>query len=296
MKSFLEKTITCEARAKINLSLDVVNKLPNGYHEVEMIMQPITLSDTVKISTRPDDEIKVTSDDLRVPLDENNLVYQAAMLMKNHYALKTGFNIHISKKIPIAAGLAGGSSDAAATIRAIASLEGISLHSQQIQEIALSIGADVPFCLQEGAAFAQGIGEKLTPIQGLSENIQIVLVKPNFGVSTQWVYSNLDYRTLEKRPQTKALLHALKTGDTDFVINGLCNVLEEVTLKAHPQIEDIKKTLKSYGADGVLMSGSGPTVFALFKKEKKAKDAYFNIKKRYTQSFWVKPYCKEKKV
>lgn len=287
MKDNLNKeTIHLKARAKINLTLDVVGKRPNGYHDVEMIMQQVSLYDEVVVKKRDDDRIVLTCSEPHLPVDESNIAYRAALLMQQTYDLKEGFDIHIVKNIPICAGLAGGSTDAAATLKAINTLCQLDLNQEELMTLGLKLGADVPFCILEGAALAKGLGEQLTPIQGL-KGIFMLLVKPNFGVSTQEVYQKLKYQEVPVKPCTEEMLQAIQENHLTSVSKLLCNVLESVTLPLYPEVAHVKEMLKGYGATGVLMSGSGPTVFGLFKNQERAKKAFKKIKKSYPQTYLV---------
>ena len=282
--------VAIKARAKINLTLDVIGKRPDGYHDVEMIMQQINLFDLVTISKREGDaDIVITSSDLFLPKNEGNLAYLAAKQMMTQFNLPTGFDIHIEKNIPVSAGLAGGSTDAAAVIVGISMLMDENVPLEMLETIGLRIGADVPFCIRGNCCIARGLGEKLEPIQGLSQ-MWIVLVKPNFGVSTKEVYTHLNLEEVKEKPDTQAMVQALLTQDKNKIVNNLCNVLETVTLKRYPEVEHLKSQLVSFGADGVLMSGSGPTVFGLFKNLNRAKLAHKNIKRFFNQSYIVTAY------
>lgn len=280
------ESIHLKARAKINLTLDVVGKRANGYHDVEMIMQQVSLYDEISVKKRRDSDIVLTCSEPYLPVDESNIAYKAARLMKDTFDLTEGFDIHIVKNIPICAGLAGGSTDAAATLKAINSLCALGLSQEKLMELGLKLGADVPFCLLEGAAIARGLGEELTPIEGL-KGAFMLLVKPNFGVSTQTVYQNLKLESLTERPDTQAMLQAISENKLYQVASLLSNVLESVTLEMHPEVAGIKSLLKGHGAIGALMSGSGPTVFGLFKDQDRAKKAYKKLKKLYPQTYLV---------
>ena len=284
-----EISLTLKARAKINLTLDVLGRRDNGYHDVEMIMQQINLFDTVTVKINDCGEIRLSCSDRFLPVDEKNLAYRAAMVMKDAYALTEGFDIHIEKMIPIAAGLAGGSTDAAAVMKAINALCSLNLETETLQELGFQLGADIPFCFLEGCAVARGLGEILEPMRGF-EHAWLVLVKPSFGVSTKDVYMGLKLDEVTHRPQTAAMIQALKNQNRREIVDGLCNVLESVTLKMHPKVNEIKGLLSSYGADGVLMSGSGPTVFGIFSNYDKAKNAHKKIQKYYKQSYVVSTY------
>ncbi|MBS7526573.1 4-(cytidine 5'-diphospho)-2-C-methyl-D-erythritol kinase [Fusibacter paucivorans] len=282
--------VTVKAHAKINLTLDVIGKRTDGYHDVEMIMQQISLHDVVTISQRHEDlAINLTSTVSHLPTDSTNLAYRAAMLMREVYGIQSGFNIHIEKHIPVAAGLAGGSTDAAAVITGIAKLMALPVETASLEAVGLKIGADVPFCIRGGCVIARGLGEILEPIKGL-EYVWLLLVKPNFGVSTKEVYGNLDLSAIKAKPNTQAMVAAIRDNQRMTVISELCNVLETVTIKRYPEVGMIKKQLVSFGAEGVLMSGSGPTVFGFFKDLNRAKLAHKKMKRFYHQSYIVTTY------
>jgi len=285
------ESVQIKARAKINLTLDVLGRRDNGYHDVEMIMQQINLYDIVTVTKVHENRILLTCSDTFLPVDERNLAYRAAELMKEAYDITCGFDIHIEKNIPIAAGLAGGSTNAAAVIMGINQICALNLSLEEQQHQGFKLGADVPFCFLEGCAIARGLGEILTPITGF-EHAWMVLVKPNFGVSTKDVYSNLKCEALKVHPDTGAMVEALKAQNRFAVLSGLCNVLESVTLELYPKVQEVKTLLTSYGADGVLMSGSGPTVFGVFSSYERAKTAHKKIKKQFPQSFVVNTHNK----
>ncbi|MBM7560956.1 4-(cytidine 5'-diphospho)-2-C-methyl-D-erythritol kinase [Fusibacter tunisiensis] len=283
------KSLTLKARAKINLTLDVVGKRDNGYHDVEMVMQQIDLYDVVTVTQldRPDIELSCTDD--FIPTDQRNIAYKAALLMKKRYNLEAGFQIAIEKNIPVAAGLAGGSTDAAAVIKAINVLCQLNLELSDLMALGLEIGADVPFCILEKCALAEGLGERLTPIRGF-EHAWMILIKPGFGVSTKEVYKALKWDTIENHPNTEAMLKALNQQNRHDILLNFRNVLEDVTLDLFPQVADIKAFLVGHSAEGVMMSGSGPTVFGFYKSYDRAKSAHKKIKKHYPHSFVVSTY------
>lgn len=279
--------ITLKAYAKINLTLDVIGKRDNGYHDVEMIMQQIDLYDLVKVSRiENSNEIRLTCSDKFLPTDQMNIAYRAAHLMQELNNLKCGFEIHIEKNIPIAAGLAGGSTNAAAVIKAINMLCCLDLSLESMKAIGFMLGADVPFCIQGNCAIARGLGELLEPIKGL-EHTFIVLIKPNFGVSTKEIYQNLNWETIEKHPNTAAMVAALAEDNRYLVNHLLCNVLETVTFERYPKVHMLKQFVKRYGPDGILMSGSGPTIFAIYKNYDRAKHAVKSLKKHFPQTYLV---------
>lgn len=283
------QSIKERGRAKINLTLDVVGKRPNGYHDVEMIMQQIDLCDDITVSLRADGKIHLTSSDAFLPVDDKNLAYKAARLMQETFDLKVGFDIHIDKRIPVAAGLAGGSTDAAATLKAINKLCALSLTQEKLCALGLILGADVPFCIVGGCALATGLGEVLTPIKGF-EHAWMILIKPAFGVSTKDVYTALDYAHLPYHPDTQGMIDALANQSKRQIFDKLCNVLEVVTIEMQPQVKVIKQYLLDHGAQAVLMSGSGPTVFGFYKDYNRAKNVYKKIKMHYPQSFVASTY------
>ncbi len=266
---------TAYAYAKINLSLDILGTLPNGYHEVRMIMQSLQLHDTITLKITAAPGITMTCSDTTLPVDTHNLAYRAAVLFCNTYKITDGIALHLEKKIPIAAGLAGGSSDAAAVLRGLNEMFGCPASPKELAALGVSLGADVPYCLMLGTALSEGIGERLTSLPS-APDCHCLLVKPAAGASTKQIYTDYDalVQTTEiEHPDTDTLLSALSAGDYETLVSGLCNVLEPVTMQLVPDIAIIKNTLQTLGADGVLMSGSGPTVFALFSDLDTAKRA-----------------------
>ena len=252
-----------KARAKVNLGLDVCGRLPNGYHKVKMIMQTIDLYDELEFNKRKDPDI-ILSVDSKDPLGDigNNLIFRAAKLMKEYYSIKEGIEIHLKKHIPVAAGMAGGSTDAAATMLAMNELFELGQTREQLMEQALRLGADIPFCIQGGTALAEGIGEKLTELPA-PPKASILVAKPPIMVSTKEVYQSLKADELSSHPDIDGMIEALKQGRMD-------NVLETVTVEQFPVIAQIKDFMKEHGAMNALMSGSGPTVFGIYKEEQEA--------------------------
>ncbi len=268
-------THTAYAYAKINLSLDILGTLPNGYHEVRMIMQSLQLHDTITLTTNNTPGIIMTCSDPSLPVDERNLAYRAAVSFCEAYHISDGIALHLEKKIPVAAGLAGGSSDAAAVLRGLNEMYGCPATPKDLAELGVKLGADVPYCLMLGTALSEGIGERLTALPS-APACHCLLIKPAAGASTKQIYTEYDalVQTANiKHPDTDALLSALSKGDYTALVSGLCNVLEPVTMGLVPDIAVIKETLQALGADGVLMSGSGPTVFALFSDLETSKRA-----------------------
>lgn len=269
--------IECKARAKVNLGLDVCRRLENGYHEVKMVMQTIDLYDELEFRKRNDPDI-ILSVDSNDPLGEisNNLIFRAAKLMKEHYSIKQGIEIYLKKNIPVAAGMAGGSTDAAMTMMAMNTLFELGQTKEQLMEQALRLGADIPFCIMGGTALAQGIGEHLTVLPAPKQAV-ILTAKPDIMVSTREVYEKLNLQEIERHPDIDGMCKALQEGNLDGVTDRMENVLESVTVKIHPVIRQIKDLMKEQGAVNALMSGSGPSVFGIFKSKETAKKAAESI-------------------
>lgn len=266
-----------KAAAKINLTLDTLYKRKDGYHELEMVMTTIDLSDRLDLWTRKRKRITLESSSGLVPQDERNLAYRAAKLLQERYHVQQGVHIRIHKKIPVAAGLAGGSSDAAAALRACNRLWGLNLSIKQLAKIGAEIGSDVPFCVYGGTALAKGRGDRITLLPP-PPHCWVVLAKPPRSVSTADVYQRLHVDQIKKRPRTAAMVEALKKGDYDQMIQYLGNVLEPITMSIYPEVRLIKERMKSFGADGALMSGSGPTLFALVSNETRANRLYNSLR------------------
>jgi len=266
-----------KAPAKINLSLDVLRKREDGYHEVEMIMTMVDLADRLEMEELPRDTIIISSQAGYIPLDEKNLAFQAAKLVKDRCGVDKGVYIHLDKRIPVSAGLAGGSTDAAATLRGLNRLWRLGLTDDELRLMAEELGSDVPFCVTGGTAIARGRGEKLEPIPA-PPPCWVVLVKPPINVSTADVYGRFRVNEIKRRPQTQAMIQAIERGDFAGVCASLGNVLEDVTISLHPEVRYIKEAMLRLGADGALMSGSGPTVFALVQKESKLARVYNGLR------------------
>jgi 4-diphosphocytidyl-2-C-methyl-D-erythritol kinase len=266
-----------KAPAKINLLLDVLYKRKDGFHEVEMIMTMVDLADRLEMEELPRDTIIISSQVGYIPLDEKNLAFQAARLIKERYGVRKGVYIHLDKKIPVAAGLAGGSSDAAATLRGLNRLWQLGIPEQELSELGAELGSDVPFCVSGGTAVARGRGEKLERI-GNPPQCWVILAKPPINVSTADVYGKLRAAELKKHPSADRMVAAIERGSFSAVCEGLGNVLENVTLELHPEVQQLKEIMYKLGADGVLMSGSGPTVFGLVAKEAKVGRIYNGLR------------------
>ena len=279
--------ISLKALAKINLGLDVVRRREDGYHEVRMIMQTIHLYDKLDIQKTTESGIAITSNLSYVPTNENNLVYKAGKLLMDEFDIKEGVSVHLQKRIPVAAGMAGGSTDAAAMLYGMNQIFDLGLSRKELMERGVKIGADVPYCLMRGTALAEGIGEKLTYIKGINKDVNILVCKPDIFVSTKEVYQSLDIKNIEKRPDNKLLIEKLKNDDIVSVSNNMVNVLEEVTSKKYSDIKVIEDIIAKNGAMGTMMSGSGPTVFGFFDNEEKAKRARVELLENYSQVYVV---------
>ncbi|MDQ0872057.1 4-diphosphocytidyl-2-C-methyl-D-erythritol kinase [Paenibacillus sp. V4I3] len=266
-----------KAPAKINLSLDVLHKRSDGYHEVEMVMTMVDLADRIEMQELSRDTIIISSQAGYIPLDEKNLAFQAARLIKDRYDVKQGVYIHLDKQIPVAAGLAGGSSDAAATLRGLNRLWNLNIPMEDLQVLGAELGSDVPFCVTGGTAVARGRGEKLEPIVSPPQ-CWVVLAKPPINVSTSEIYGKLNAREIKHHPSTEGVLNAIREKRFDQLCGSLGNVLEEVTLDLYPEVRHLKECMQRLGADGVLMSGSGPTVFGLVSKEAKVPRIYNGLR------------------
>ena len=280
-------SIKLKSRAKINLSIDVLGKREDGYHLVEMIMQTIDLYDIIKIKELKCNEIIIKSNSSDIPLDENNIVYKAAKLIKETFNINKGIEIFIDKYIPIAAGMAGGSSNAAAVLVGLNKLWNLQLSEEELKSLGFKLGADVPFCIVGNAALAEGVGEELTYIKGLSKDVSILVCKQELFVSTKDVYGGLDLNNLKQRPNNKLLIEYLKDDNIEGVSNNMVNVLETVTSKMHEEINDIEKIMNENKALGSMMSGSGPTVFGIYKNIEDALKGKKELLKKYKQVYVV---------
>ncbi len=258
-----------KAPAKINLALDVINKRDDGYHNLKMVMTTIDLYDRITFEKIDENKIILNSNKHYLPNDDKNLAYKAAKLIKENYKIDKGIKIYIDKNIPVAAGLAGGSSDAAATIRALNKMFKLEMNLSDMINIGEKIGSDVPFCIYNKTAIAEGRGEILTPIRKVPK-CWVVLVKPKFGVSTKEIFGNVNYLDIF-HPNVEQVISSLNNQDYYQLCSMIGNSLENVTFKLYPEVQEIKKKLLLLGVDAALMSGSGPTVFGFVKKEKKAK-------------------------
>lgn len=258
--------ISLRAYGKINLGLDVVRKREDGYHEVRMIMQTVSVYDKLELEQTEKPGIELKTNLSWLPVNEENLAYRAADSLMKEFEISQGVRINLEKNIPVAAGMAGGSTDAAAVLKGINSLFSLGLSDEELMKRGVKLGADVPYCIMGGTALSEGIGEILTPLPPLPE-CNILIAKPEVSVSTKFVYENLKANELKEHPDIDGMTEAIKSGERKGVIARLGNVLETVTVPAYPVIKEIKDFMKEHGAENVLMSGSGPTVFGIFDTE-----------------------------
>ena len=243
-----------KAYAKINIALDAIGKREDNYHLLRMIMQTVDLYDVIDIEKSNDSNISISCNKHYVPTDERNLAYKAAVLFRDEFNIKDGVKINIKKNIPVAAGMAGGSTNAAAVLVIMNRLFNVNASLEVLKEIGLKIGADVPYCIEGGTALCEGIGEIITPLKPFENKILVVL-KPNFGVSTKEVYTNLDINKIRKHVNIEGLIQAMENDDLDYVSKNMKNVLENVTLKKHTILKNIKEDMRKSGALGAMMSG-----------------------------------------
>lgn len=271
------RSISLKAYAKINLGLDVLGTLPNGYHEVCMVMQNIGIYDKVNMRRNNTGEIKLTCNLSFLSEAADNIAYKAARLIKEEFGLTEGVDIDLYKYIPVAAGMAGGSTDAAAVLKGMNLLFDLGITEERLMEYGAKLGADVPYCIMGGTALSEGIGERLTALKACPECV-LVIAKPGISVSTKYVYDNLVLDENTVHPDIKGIVAAIEAGNIKGVAARLGNVLEDVTIKAHPVIAEIKDAMRECGSFGVLMSGSGPTVFGMFENEEQAETCVEQLK------------------
>ena len=266
-----------KAMAKINLGLDVLGKREDGYHEVRMIMQTIRMYDILDIRKTKRPGIVLTTNLPFIPTDSRNLVYKAAQMLMDEFGIEEGLSIKLRKFIPVAAGMAGGSSDAAAAFVGVNRMFHLGLTEEQLMERAVKVGADVPYCIMRGTALAEGIGEKLSKLPPMVK-CPVLIAKPQISVSTKFVYENLKLGSDMVHPDIDRLVADIREKDLYKIAADMGNVLETVTIPAYPVIADIKDHMMEHGAVNAMMSGSGPTVFGLFDKEATAVEAYEAMK------------------
>lgn len=268
-----------KAYGKINLGLDVVRRREDGYHEVRMIMQTVRVYDAIELNRTEEEGIRLSTNLYYLPDNENNLGYRAAKLLMDEFGIRDGVEIKMKKFIPVAAGMAGGSSDAAAVLFGINKMFGLGLSKQELMERGVRLGADVPYCIMRGTALSEGIGEILTPLPPMPQ-CRVLIAKPAVSVSTKHVYEILNLPSLgaEAHPDIDAMRAAIEKKDLSGVVSQLGNVLETVTIPENPVIQTLKDKMMEMGADGSLMSGSGPTVFGLFTNQTAAQAAYEELR------------------
>ena len=272
-----------KAYGKVNISLDVVGKREDGYHLLSMIMQNIDLYDEIEVE-KQECGIILECNKSYVPVDNRNLAYKAAEIFKERYDIVDGVKINIEKNIPVSAGLAGGSTDAAAVLKVMNKLFNVNATEEELMELSLKLGADIPYCIHGGTALCEGIGEIITPIKPFRDKI-VVLVKPAFGVSTKEVYKNFNLEKVKQHPKTAEIINAIENDNLNFVASNMRNLLENVTLRKHKILIKIKEEMNACGAINSMMSGSGPTVFAFFDDMLKAQKCFEKMKKKYSDVF-----------
>lgn len=271
--------VELKALAKINLGLDVLGRRENGYHDVRMIMQSIYLYDTVKLTKQKEPGIWIETNLGFLPTGENNIAYKAAKMLIDEFGIDEGIRIRLDKHIPVAAGLAGGSSNAAAVLFGMNRMFGLHLSMEELKERGVKLGADVPYCIMRGTVLAEGIGEELSVLPPMPK-CAVLIAKPPVSVSTKAVYEALDSKEITEHPDIDRIIDGLKAGDLRKIASSMGNVLEDVTIPMHPVIAEIKQEMLDAGALGAMMSGSGPTVFGLFESRAAAKAAQKKIRDR----------------
>lgn len=273
------KHMELKALAKINLGLDVLGRRENGYHDVRMIMQSVYLYDEVKLDQSEEPGIRVRTNLGFLPTGEGNIAYKAAQMLTEEFGIGPGIDISLNKHIPVAAGLAGGSADAAAVLFGLNRMFGLKLSQEELMERGVKLGADVPYCIMRGTVLAEGIGEELTVLPAMPK-CTVLIAKPPVSVSTKVVYGALDAREITEHPDIDGIIDGLKEGNLKRIASSMGNVLESVTIPMHPVIEQIKDEMKAAGALNAMMSGSGPTVFGLFENRAAARDAQRRIREK----------------
>jgi len=269
--------IELKALGKINLGLDVLGRRENGYHDVRMVMQTLYLYDQITITKKETPGIELKTNLFYLPVDENNLAYRAAKLLMDEFEVKEGVSIYLDKHIPVAAGMAGGSSNAAAVLFGINRMFDLGLSQQELMDRGVTLGADVPYCIMRGTVLAEGIGEILTPLPAFPK-CYVLIAKPPISVSTKLVYEKLDSHEIEDHPDIDGILEGLEAQDIKKIASCMGNILEKVTIEEYPVIEDIKNVMKEEGALNAMMSGSGPTVFGIFDNKHLARKAADKIR------------------
>jgi len=262
---------------KINLGLDVLGRRENGYHDVRMVMQTLYLYDQIRMQKTKEPGIRLSTNLYYLPADENNLAYKAADLLMREFEIKEGVDIALEKHIPVAAGMAGGSSNAAAVLFGMNRMFSLGLSQKELMDRGVTLGADVPYCVMRGTVLAEGIGEILTPLPAMPK-CHVLIAKPPISVSTKLVYEKLDSHEITEHPDIDGILDGLKSKNLKKIASCIGNVLEKVTIEEYPVIEEIKNVMKENGALNAMMSGSGPTVFGIYEEKERAKRAAQKIK------------------
>ena len=266
-----------KALGKINLGLDVLGRRDNGYHDVRMVMQTVYLYDQIKIERTKEPGIQLSTNLFYLPVNENNLAYQAANLLMEEFQISEGVKLTLDKHMPVAAGMAGGSSNAATVLFGINQMFSLGLSQKELMERGVTLGADVPYCIMRGTVLAEGIGEILTPLPDMPK-CYVLIAKPPISVSTKMVYEKLDAHEIQEHPDIDGILHGLENQNLQQIASCMGNVLEKVTIEEYPVIEEIKSVMKDNGALNAMMSGSGPTVFGIYDDKQQAKNAASKIK------------------
>ncbi len=265
-------SLSLKAYAKVNLALDVLRRRPDGYHDVKMIMQNLDIYDELEFEViardTEDTKITLTVNKEGIPTDDRNLVYKAIAMLFEAFNIKSHIAVNLIKNIPAEAGMAGGSTDCAAALKAVNTLYNLGLSIEELMSYGVKLGADVPYCILGRTAISEGIGEVLTPVKGLPQ-VHVLVAKPPVNVSTKEIYTNLKANELERHPDVEGMVEALESGNLSAIAQRMENVLETVTVDMHPEIEELKKLMKNQGALNAIMSGSGPTVFGLFEDKDK---------------------------
>ncbi len=285
--------IELKAYGKINLGLDVIRKRPDGYHDLDMIMQMVDVYDDIVITKNKTGKIEVKTDTAVLSNGKDNLAYMAAKMLMDEFKIKDGVNIYINKRIPIAGGMAGGSSDCATTLMGINQLFELGLSKEELMERGVKLGADVPYCVLGGTAIARGIGEVLTPLSAPAD-CHVIIAKPPVSVSTAYVYGHIKPLKITKRPDIEAMAQSIKDGDLKKMASLIYNVMEDVTVGEYPIISEIKQVMLDNGALNSIMSGSGPTVFGLFDDKEKAQQCVKTLEEKgLTQQLYLTKFHNE---
>ncbi len=279
--------LTLECRGKINLAIDVIGKRADGYHDVEMILQEIGLADRITLSIRKDGVIAITTDAAEIPTGEGNLAYRAAEVFFDRLGRRDGVDIHIEKRIPMGAGLGGGSADAAGVLKGLNAMYGKLFSLEVLMEMGKKLGADVPFCVMGGCAMATGIGEVLTPLPMPPKGLKCVIAKPEPFVSTKWVYENLDYTQKPEGLNVSAVAEGIRKSDLFQICRNAANILETVTIPTYPVVGWLKEGFREAGAVLSLMSGSGSAVFGIFESDEAAQKGVEQAKRYADQVYLV---------